>query len=169
MAVDQDVWPAVYSASSIYANAKAQWNFKMSVLFLEYHFVDICEGKILLFFLCEMTSLHTVHVSTKLSSAAQRGAHVGSCWLRSTAQMIFCIKYNLLSTFQCVVEYPAQEKATWSVVWDLLPAARTPQQGGDSFNLVPPTRDDVVEWLAEAWQELLIATISSNFHQSSTV
>nr|CCA14413.1 AlNc14C3G510 [Albugo laibachii Nc14] len=32
--------------------------------------------------------------------------------------------------------------------------------GDDSFNPVPPTRDDVMEWLAEAWQDLSIATIS---------
>ena len=35
--------------------------------------------------------------------------------------------------------------------------------GGDSFKLAPPTRDDLVEWLAEAWQELSIATISNGF------
>nr|CCA14708.1 AlNc14C5G764 [Albugo laibachii Nc14] len=31
--------------------------------------------------------------------------------------------------------------------------------GDDSFKLIPPTRDDVMEWLAEAWQDFSIATI----------
>nr|CCA17973.1 conserved hypothetical protein [Albugo laibachii Nc14] len=40
------------------------------------------------------------------------------------------------------------------------------RDGGDSFKLVPPTRDDMVEWLAEAWQEFSIVAIINGFSPS---
>nr|CCA20993.1 conserved hypothetical protein [Albugo laibachii Nc14] len=137
----------------IYANATAWWNAEMSVRFLEYHFGE----------------RHERQVSRILllwdDFSAQWSERVRIC-AEELGVVLMRVPPDCTSVCQPAdMLWNAPLKQSPRVRWAgmLHQQLYSHSNGGGSRKLVPPTRDDVVEWLAENWQELSIARISNGF------
>lgn len=137
----------------IFANATAWWNTEMSVRFLEYHFGDRRGRQVSPILL--LWDDFSAHWSDRVRQCAEE---LGVVLMR--------VPPGYTSVCQPAdVSWNAPLKQRLRVRWAemLHQQLDSHSNGSGAFKLVPPTRGDVVEWLADAWQVLSIATISNGF------
>nr|CCA19227.1 AlNc14C66G4675 [Albugo laibachii Nc14] len=124
----------------------------MSVRFLEYHFGEWRKRQVSPILLRDDFSAHwseRVRVCAEELGVMLMQVHPGYTSISQPAG----VSWNL----------PIKQRLRVRWAGMLHQQLDSQSNGGDSFQLVPPTRDDVVEWLGKAWQELSIATISNGF------